>query len=709
MASADATITEDNAGTGKTYNNQDIYGNNDGSDYTNSTGTPTNQKVTVTGGTIKNANGSYISTGDATYNTVDFSGNATIADKIFGGYANNGNATYNIINISGGTINTSANGGFIDISGNASNNTVNITGGNIKTINGGATINGDAKDNAVTISGTSNITDSVTGGYTGLSGLASGNIVNIAGGTINGTVIGGRSVSGDANGNTVTISGGTITGMVTGGKSTNGNANDNTVNLLAAMTLAGINGGSQGATGTSTGNTLNVAAKGITVTDNIYGFQNLNFYLPSGVSSGDTMLTINGGTTDLTGVTFGVAALTGVSLAVGDTVNLITNSNGLTTDSTLTTTKLTSAPAATSLTVDTAYTLSISKSGENTLIATVDSTETSDASERAKSLVETRAATTTFLNSAMDMLAGQGFTQAANAVALAAAENAHGDGQGETNSGAGTASSGFTPFAAFGGSAFRAQSGSHVDTKGFGLNVGFAKETVNSQGKLLWGPFIEYGGGSYDSYLDDGTHADGGTHFWGGGIMAQQVNNDGLYYEASLRGGKVNSDYNGTLDGIGKVSYDSSSPYFAAHTGIGKVFDIGHSNTIDGYLKYFYSHQGGDDATIHLEGLADEKGSFDSVNSHRLRAGFRLTHKLDEKSSLYGGLAYQYEFNGDARATFNGTAAPAPSLKGSSGMLELGWQVKPDHDDRLTLDLGLTGWAGKQRGISGQLGATWKF
>ena len=100
--------------------------------------------------------------------------------------------------------------------------------------------------------------------------------------------------------------------------------------------------------------------------------------------------------------------------------------------------------------------------------------------------------------------------------------------------------------------------------------------------------------------------------------------------------------------------------------------------------------------------------NFSSVDSHRVRLGARLTHTVNERNKLYGGLAYQYEFDGDARATYNnGTSAPSPSVKGSSGMLELGWQVKPG--GRMTLDLGVIGWIGKQRGVTGHLGAMWQF
>ena len=324
-----------------------------------------------------------------------------------------------------------------------------------------------------------------------------------------------------------------------------------------------------------------------------------------------------------------------------------------------------------------------------------------EAHQNTKSVVETKAAAVTFVNAGADMLASQGFAQAADAVAVEAAE------QGKNGAEGAPAASAFTPFAAFGGSSLRAESGSHVDTKGFGINVGFAREIANSQGKLLFGPVVEYGGGSYDSYLDNGVHGEGGAHYFGVGLMARQVNHDGFYYEGSLRGGRVKSDYKGAFN-LQNVDYDTSSNYWAAHLGIGKVFAAGKQDTVDGYLKYFYSHQSGDSVTMHTTAGDDENWSFDSVDSNRIRIGARLTHKVNDRNSFYGGLAYQYEFSGEARAHYEGGTTPSPSVKGSSGMLELGWQVKPGNGP-LTLDLGVTGWAGKQRGGSVQLGATWSF
>ena len=44
----------------------------------------------------------------------------------------------------------------------------------------------------------------------------------------------------------------------------------------------------------------------------------------------------------------------------------------------------------------------------------------------------------------------------------------------------------------------------------------------------------------------------------------------------------------------------------------------------------------------------------------------------------------------------------------ASGMIELGWQVKPGKGP-MTIDLGVTGWVGKQRGITANLQANWTF
>ena len=614
-----------------------------------------------------------------------------------------GGASGNTLNISSGMV-VDAFGGFGGLGGSATGNTLNITGGEVSEAYGGS--GGiESSGNTTNISG-GEVSMKIYGGspgWAGGNGPADNNTVNITGGTLgneySAVKVYGGSGGTSASGNTVTIGGTAKLGADTniyGGEATEGTAANNTVNILIPMTVAGLYGGI-GDAATSTGNTLNLAAKNVNAAS-IGGFQNMNFYLPPDIANNDTMLTINGGSpTDVQGVTFGVAALQGVTLAEGNTVNLLTNESGLTTDATLKTTDSATLGKATflaanNMSTNSNYELSISKSGDNTIIARVDKvTEEMAEPDQMKSPVETRAGVVTMINTGSDIIAGQGMDNAAAAVAASGGQSA--------------------PFAAMGGSSLRAESGSHVDTKGFNIGLGFAKQIENKSGKLLIGPILEYGHGSYDSYQDNGITADGKSHYWGIGVIAKQTNNSGFYYEGSLRVGRTKSDYgsNNAIAGS-HLSYDSKSTFWAAHLGAGKLVDIGHDNTLDYYGKYFYSHTAGDDVGIYRDGALFDSAKFDAVNSHRLRVGARVTHTLNEKNKIYGGLAYQYEFKGDARATYqSGGTAPSPSVKGGSGMLELGWQVKPGSKSPLTIDLGVTGWVGKQRGITANLQANWTF
>ena len=627
--------------------------------------------------------GGYSASGDAIKNTAIIRNGTFKISGLFGGETGSGNATENKLIIHNGDIESS---GFVaggsSSGGNATGNTVSIQGGTVASSGGIGAVVGGASDK----------------------GNATGNKVEISGGTVNANVFGGLvTTQGNASDNAVTISNEAALGantMIYGGMTMDGAANNNIVNIMKAITIKHIIGGE----GTSaSGNTLNVCDKNVIVgSDGIAGIQNYNFYLPSSIQSGDTMLTVNGtAPTDVTGTTFGVVAQQGAALDQGDTIKLLTNPQGLTGD--FETQELTTDKTGTGITIYTSTKFKIEKTDENTITATVNGEEVVEANENAKSLLETKAATTTYLNAGGDLLAGQGFTQAAEAVALNIASKSRGNAVTAKNNG-------FTPFAAFSGSNLRAISGSHVDTKGFGLNVGFAREIANASGKLLFGPVVEYGGGSYKSHLDNGITGEGGAHYLGLGLMARQVTNSGLYYEGSIRAGRVNADYKGCIDGENPLKYDTSSNYFGAHLGIGKVRDIGHGNTMDSYLKYFYTHQGGDNTTIYAVGGVpmEEATKFSAVNSHRLRLGARITHKINERSSYYGGLAYQHEFGGKARATFGvNDSVPSPSTRGGSGMLELGWQVKPGGP--VNIDLGVTGWVGKQRGLSMHVGATWNF
>lgn len=310
--------------------------------------------------------------------------------------------------------------------------------------------------------------------------------------------------------------------------------------------------------------------------------------------------------------------------------------------------------------------------------------------EQTKSLVETQMASMALTNGSADLVASAGYTNAAQAVKEAKES--------------GSAASAMVPYAAANYGSLRQESGSYVDVDSANFNIGFAKEVKNGNGTLLFGPMVEYGRGNYESHLDDGTVGTGTGQSFGVGVMARQTNDNGFYYEGSLRYGKSTSTYSSNNLLAGKnISYDNSANYWGAHAGVGKVVELSGNNSLDLYGKLFYTRQGASSVNVDGDTL-----DFSAVNSKRSRIGFRYIHGTSKVRSVYAGLAWQYEFDGAAHATANGFSTPSPSVKGSSGMLELGVLIAPKASP-VSFDLGVSGWTGKQKGYSLNANMCWSF
>ena len=730
-----------NMSAGKAFS---VYGarNNDGENVTGN-------KVSFSGGAVAGVYGGYTSdngTGSADSNTVEISG-GTISDEgvsqVRVGYSLKGGANSNVLTVSGGTFSAAL---LFGGSGKtkADGNIVKVSrfSGSIHQIYGGHAIGSSGYTNTVTASNNivtlDNTADGVcidsyyiVGGHAegSKSAVAVGNKVQILGGTYKrGTIHGGgahssqNGSSATASNNTVEISGGKLIGNETytysyiyGGVSQGGKVESNKV-IIRGGTIDGyVYAGNAGEKGTESNNSIDIY-KGADLTKaELYGtqfktdaaslkkanpvlnvhasstsikvkkigsFAKINYNLPSTVKGGDTIM--EAGEADLTGTEIAVFASGGTNLNDGDAINLLSTEAGITGEMERTTATLTEGV---SLTRDMELAVT-----DNTLVGTIGSGGKGGGgatiNPQTKSLVETSAAGMAALNAGIDFVTSRGFS-AASAAADADAGS-------------------FSPFFAAGGSSMRYNTGSHVDSKGYGLALGLAKEFKCGGGTLLTGPFVEHGGASYDSYLDDGTHGDGTNRYTGGGWFLRGEAKSGLLYEASIRYGSLKNDYHGVFDtafGPQDARYDSSSNYLGFHAGIGHRWAQGERGSLDLYAKYFYTHQNSDDVTL----STGDRYHFDAVNSSRTRLGVRYTHRASERCDVYGGLAWDYEFDSDARASYRGFATPAATMKGSSGMAELGVRFKPSEGTPLTMDVSVQGWTGKQRGVSAGIAFQWSF
>ena len=244
--------------------------------------------VTISGGTVRDIYGGQSGKGNALNNSVTLDGAASQANVIYGGRVEQGTARENAVVMKNGNVTLGIFGGIATADGGqAQDNHVTMSGGAVgEHLIGGYVQNGSgaATGNSVIFNGGS-VTENVYGGRS-VNGPAQNNSVTMTNGSAK-WLLGGYSNSGDASGNRVEVSGGTLSGGVNGGETAIGNATGNSVDF-SNVTATYVQGGYSGS-GSATGNSLTIRSG--TVQNNAFGG-----YVDSGSgeASGNSV-TFNGG------------------------------------------------------------------------------------------------------------------------------------------------------------------------------------------------------------------------------------------------------------------------------------------------------------------------------------------------------------------------------------------------------------------------------
>ena len=641
-------ITSDNTTISTETINDNVYGNG--------------HNFTINGGTI---NGDVYGVGNDNYDeaasggNVTINGNAKVTGNVYGGYSDSKiDITNNYVTINNSTISNNVYGGY----SNGDNSGGGNTNGNHVIIN---------NSSATNVFGGCSLADYKIGN-------ADGNYVTINNSTISGDVHGGYSVKANANGNHVTIINSTITGTIYGGHNESVNNTEmkgNTVTIkgYSDITDARIYGGycyienSQVKRGD---NTLILDGWSGTA-QNIYYFENIEF----------KNTTFTNGTVLNSQIQSNLAGLKNIKITnfaggqkfkAGDTLTLISNTtNGLTQEQNFNTTA--------GVAVDVG---GVIKQDGNNVIMTVNSTNLNSQTDLAS---QTRAASAAFVNQGTDLISDSLDT-------ISRDDNY-----------------GVKTFAAVHGNRSKYDVADDIKINGWSTIVGVGNaDKFDNGSEFSWGVFYENGSGNYrtyNSFNNEFFRGDGSMVYNGGGIAARYENKNGVYTEGSLRAGMLKNELDNAMRNVnGSYGYETESAYYGAHIGVGKIISLSDSNDLDIYGKFFHTYTEGDSVTI-----ADDKFDFDSITSDRLRVGARITSNKENKFSTYYGLAYEYEFNGDADMTAQGLRADTQSLQGSSVMAEVGFNYQPTPDSPWSFDLNMRGYAGERQGGSFNVQATYTF
>ena len=662
---------------------EEIYGVGTDQNYNN---VASGGNITINNGTIKSVYGGYSTDYNAikNYTTIN---NGSITGTVYGGFSSQADASDNHIIIDEGAV-QAVEGGHEGYKGNANNNTVTIINGTITGANGGSLYGGksfksEANNNTVNISG-GTVNCKVAGGW-GSAG-ASSNTVNISGGTINTSndnpgIYGEHSSTNNANENIVNISGGTINVNIYGGFTAgSGTTNENaiTISNSAIISNSKLFGGNKSG---STGNTLTIDGwSGSTLS--IQNFSDINFNNIKWQNGGTVLnITKNDKANALanTKLNYDNVTLTGgAELTTGNSMTLIAGQNlGIDVNNVNSTGNFTAG-----VSIEGTGTTEVASDG-NSIKYTLTKVKHLD---QINLVAENRAVAAAFVNQGTDLISDSLDTLSRDG------------------------SYGVKTFAAVHGNRSKYDVNSDLKINGWSTIVGVGNAAEFADGdEFSWGVFYENGSGNYRTYNEFNNEffrGDGSLVYNGGGIAARYENASGIYTEGSLRAGMLKSEMDNALrDGSGNYyGYDSESAYYGAHIGVGKIISLSDSSDLDVYGKFFHTYTEGDSFTV-----AKDKFEFDSITSDRLRIGARVTTNKANAFSTYYGLAYEYEFNGDADMRAQNLKAPTQSLQGSSYMAEVGFNYQPTPDSPWSFDLNMRGYAGEREGASFNVQATYTF
>ena len=682
---------------------------------------------------------------EANSNIVHIGDDAQIA-WIYGGVANAVFSKNNVASDNRVTIGERSHTVFVSgaegwESSTVANNSVTIGADAVAgEIYGARSASGNVLNNTVQV-GKNLVANFVTGGdaYSAVAGEgnAHNNTVLIGkNAKVAGIIIGGNALT-TANNNTIVLDKGFHIGGV-GGGSAQSESSNNTVTLFAGTVDKNIVGGTSF---NSKGNVLNLgtAREGIEMNkltaEEVLNFDTISFYLPENVRHNDTALNLSTLYLDLGNTTMNAYVPGSANLHSGDVVHLIKAKDGLywsgkgnvyqgitlthdlasivltednknldltfkrsnqqnTTPVTDTTTKpvennnttgTTTKPVVNTNTTETATKPVVNTNTTaitNNPVVNTDTVSITTVNPKTKSLVQGRLVAPALVNNGATYLAGSlsSLYQDANLNQTGANESG---------------------FVQAGATDRDITTGSYVNLKGVTLDAGYAWNKPSVSGNWLYGVAAEYGYSHSTTHLDDGTKGKGKAWNLGANVFSNYLWNNGLYAQVSLRAGRVWNDYRSDdfvhANGTG-VRYKSNANYLASHVGFGKVWQLGENNSLDTYVKYFYSHTSGDEAKL----SSGETYHFSSVRSKRGRVGVQYNHNLNNLG-MHFGVAYEREWNGDVRAQYQGYALPTPTMKGGTTIAEAGVDYKLAGKQFNTT---LQGYAGRQKGLGIRFGMT---
>lgn len=257
----------------------------------------------------------------------------------------------------------------------------------------------------------------------------------------------------------------------------------------------------------------------------------------------------------------------------------------------------------------------------------------------------------------------------------------------------------------------RYHSGSHVDARDYRVILGSRYQVTDD---ILMGGTLEYGHSNYDTYNDSSSgniHGEGDTYNYGASLFSKLENDldsgNAIYVEGALRFGRTSTKFNSIdiVTGGGETAhYNSKANYFGVNSGMGFVYAINKASSFDTSARYLWTRLGSD--SVVLDG---DRVTFEKSDSSRVQLQGLYRYKSSETLAFSVAGIYEYELDGKAKANVSGVSIDAPSVKGSTGIVSIGANIKPASNQRLSLDLNANSSFGRRDGAGASIRLNYAF
>ena len=229
-------------------------------------------------------------------------------------------------------------------------------------------------------------------------------------------------------------------------------------------------------------------------------------------------------------------------------------------------------------------------------------------------------------------------------------------------------------------------------------------------GDLTSALFVEYGNANYRTnniHLGLNFRTDGSIRYIGGGFAMRLVTPTNFYAEGSLRAGKLSSDLDRALMDVEGNFYDAdtNSLYAGLHLGAGYIFKPTNYFELDSYAKYFFTYTDSDNFRIEKY---NETYNFESISSHRLRLGTRVSTRQNNIMFMFG-LAGEYEFDGESDMFVANASTQTSDLGGFNAFAEAGISLRPSAGSPWQFDAQVRGWEGTKEAVTGLITVNYAF